>query len=98
MSIGNVPLCCGGNVGRCFSPSKRTNDPSHLIPLSRQAAAHIPGRLKTGLRGPEWISHEYFIPVDHSDTRYPITEISFATIVENPSQIPPAVPTFALYF
>lgn len=73
-----------------FFLSKLTNYLSHLIPLSCQAAAHVPGRLKTGLRAPEWISHEYFIAVDHADTlRYPIKEISFATGVENPSQIPP---------
>lgn len=98
-SVGNVPFCSHGTVGCRFPPSNPTNDPSHLIPLSPQAAAHIPGRLKTGLRGLEWISHEYFIPVDHSDAlRYPITQTGFATMLENLSQIPPAVPTFALYF
>ena len=64
--------------------------PSH--PTICQTAAHIPGRLKTGLGAPEWISHEYFIAVEHADTLcYPIKEMGFARRVENASQIPPLV-------
>lgn len=82
-------LCSHGNVGCCCCfPSKLTNGPSHLIPPC-QTAAHIPGRLKTGLRAPEWISHEYFIAVDYADTlRYPVKEIGPGTRAGHPAQCP----------